>query len=183
MTEEATPTLRRRMRVMAGLIVLLLLVGLILAMQTKALQVFVVISESMVPTLEIGDRIMVDANARPRRFDVVSFQDPEKPDQPEEQLIKRIVGIGGDTIEIRNGLLIVNGETQYSDKVTTNLINWRDVSRMKVPPYHMFVLGGNRNNSYDSLNFGPVPISEVTGVLKFILWPAGRMGSVVDYEN
>lgn len=179
--DEAPPTLRRRLRVMSSLIVLVVLVGLLLAVQTKVLQVYIVISESMEPTLRIGDRILVDANAWPHRFDVVGFQDPEKPDKPEEQLIKRIVGVAGDEIEIRSGVLYINGEEQFSEKVTTNKINWRDIAPLRVPEDHLFVLGDNRNNSYDSLNFGPVRVSEVSGVMRYIIWPPSRIGAIPDF--
>ena len=167
---------------MTGLVVLLVLVGIILAMQSEALRVFKVISESMEPTLKVGDRILVDGQGYAERFDVISFQDPEKPNQPKEQLIKRIVGVQSDLVEIEGGILYINGEEQYSRQVTTNSLYWRDV-RQVVPPGHVFVLGDNRNNSYDSLNFGPVPIENITGILRFILWPPDDWGRVPDYED
>lgn len=167
---------------MVGLVVLLVLVGAILTLQSQVVQVLIVVSGSMEPTLQIGDRIIVDANAYPDRFAVVIVQDPERPNEPEEQLVKRIVGLEGDLIQIRGGILYINGEEQYSTHVTTNSLNWRDV-RVRVPVDHIFVLGDNRNDSYDSLNFGPVPYSMVRGVLSFIYWPPSHFGKVDDFST
>ena len=166
---------KTRLRLMAGLVVLLVLVGALMAFQTKAIQVLLVISGSMEPTLAVGDRILIDANGYAKRNSVVVVQDPNKPEQPEEQMVKRVVGVGGDVVEIRGGILYVNGKEQFSRHVASNSIHWRDV-HVRVPDHHLFLLGDNRNNSYDSLNFGPLHVSNVTGVLKFIIWPPKNWG-------
>lgn len=167
---------------MVGVIVLLLLIGLILALYSQALRIFVVVSGSMEPALQIGDRILIDAKGLPDRFDVVALQDPEHPHDPKEQLVKRIVGLEGDVIRIDGGILYINGEEQYSTQVTANRI-WADDMRVKVPMGHMFVLGDNRNESYDSINFGPVPMENLTGVLTYILWPPGRWGEIPQFYS
>lgn len=174
------PEPKNRARVMIGLIVLLVLLGGLLAIQSQAIQILVVISESMEPTLQIGDRILVDRGGFADRFSVVVLQDPEKSDEPQEQLVKRIVGVAGDSVEIRGGILYLNGKEQYSSHVTTNRVNWRDL-KIKVPDDHVFVMGDNRNNSYDSLNFGPVEDKYIRGVLSLVLWPPQRWGHVPNF--
>lgn len=167
---------------MVGLLVLLVLIAIIFALQTKALRIFVVVSESMEPTLLIGDRILIDAEGYPERFDVVAFQDPEKPNHPEEQLVKRIIGLEGDVVEIRGGILYINKQEQFSQLVASNQIFTRDM-RVKVPPGRMFVMGDNRNHSYDSVDFGPVPLENLSGILSLVLWPPGRWGSVEAFDQ
>lgn len=161
---------------------LIMLVGVMLAIHLEVIRIFVVVSDSMQPSLEVGDRILVDSAGVHQRFSIVSFQDPTRRHDPEEQLVKRVVALSGDSVEIEDGELFVNGELQLSSQVTSDIINWPDV-RLSVPQNHVFVLGDNRNNSFDSLNFGPVPKSEITGVLTLILWPPGRWGRLLPFES
>ena len=164
---------------MVGVIVLLILVGAILAIESDAVQVLIVTSGSMEPTLQIGDRILVDAAGDYGLYSVVVLDDP---DHPGEQLVKRIVGLGGDRVEVRDGILYLNGKEQYSTHVSSNEIYWRN-TKLRVPDDHVFVLGDNRNDSYDSLNFGPVPVDNVTGVLSFIIWPSGNWGRIPNFMS
>lgn len=166
-----------KMRALVGAVVLLLLFGAMAAIHFGAVRLFVVVSDSMEPTLAVGDRILVDSAGRYQRFSVISFQDPTRRHDPDEQLVKRIIGLPGDTVEIDDGEVFVNGELQLSPNVTSDLINWPD-TRMRVPIGHVFVLGDNRNNSFDSLNFGPVRESDISGVLTLILWPPARWGGI-----
>lgn len=182
MSEATATKFSTKIRLMAGFLVLLVLVAVILALQSQKIRIFIVVSESMEPTLAVGDRILVDANGYPDRYSVIAFQDPEKPDQPEEQLVKRVIGIEGDLVEIRDGILYVNGEEQYSRHVTTNRIPTSD-QRVRVPRDHVFVMGDNRYNSYDSVEFGAAPLANMTGVLTLIVWPPKRWGRVPDFKS
>lgn len=168
---ESMP-LRRRIRLMIGLLVLLLLVGINLAIYLHILQFNKVISGSMEPTLMVGDIIFSDANAIPERYDIVCLSDPEVAG---DRLVKRIMGVPGDVLKIEGGVIYLNGKDEYSEKIRGNSISWPD-TRIKVPREKVFLLGDNRNNSHDSLNFGPVSYANVRGVVKFIVWPPSRMG-------
>jgi len=170
-----------KLRAFIGAVVLLLLFAVMYAIHYDFIRIYVVVSESMAPTLEVGDRILVDSAGLYERHSIISFQDPTRRHNPDEQLIKRIVGMPGDRIEIRGGLLVVNGEPQYSPDVTSDVINWPDV-KVDVPLHHVFVLGDNRNNSEDSLNFGPLPETDISGVLTAIIWPPGRWGSIEEFD-
>ena len=170
-TGAVVPT-RRRLRVMASMLVLMLLMAALLAIASNKIQFEKVISGSMEPNLLIGDVVLVDANVFPSRYDIVCLKNPEK---PEEILVKRVIGLPGDEIAIRDGTLYIDGRKEVSDHVTTNDLAWRDI-RVRVPDDTLFVLGDNRNNSYDSLNYGPVPFANLTGTVKWIVRPLSRLG-------
>lgn len=176
------PTSGFKIRAAAGFVILGLLVSIMAAIQLRVVRIYVVVSESMSPTLQVGDRVLIDSAGLPERFSVVALQDPTRREDPDEQLVKRIIGVGGDEIELRDGELFLNGEVQKSDHVTSDLINWPDV-RVRVPIGHVFVLGDNRNESFDSLNFGTVSDRDITGLLKLILWPPRRWGPLEDFQD
>lgn len=178
-TEEIKqPNLRKRARIMIALIILLVLMGVNLAIGTGRLQIERVISGSMEPTLQISDVVLADRHAVPKRHDIVIVTDPE---QPGEKLIKRIIGMPGDTVQLEHGILYVNGKEDFSAQVSENTIHWTDV-RVRVPLGKVFVMGDNRNNSYDSLNFGPVSEDDIRGVMIATVWPPKRWGGVAKFE-
>lgn len=166
--------IRRRARLVIELTILLVLMGAILALASNKFQFEEVISASMTPTLRIGDIILTDANAAPRRYDVVCLISPEDPAR-EEKFVKRVMGLPGDIIMIQDGILSINGQEEYSKAIPDNKLVWYN-ERIKVPEGKIFLMGDNRNNSYDSLNFGPVPYENITGVVQFIVWPPSRWG-------
>jgi len=149
---------------------------------------FYVGSESMEPTLHgcqgcTNDHLLINELAydlgRPERGDIVLFQDPQGGEEP---LIKRVVGLPGDTLKIRGGKLFVNGELQREPYVI-NKPCLRGAPRtcsfgaITVPKGHVFVMGDNRAHSYDSRFFGPVPEGDLIGEALFRFWPPGRIGA------
>jgi signal peptidase I len=168
--EEASP--RRRSRLMIGLVILLALAAVNLAILAGKVQFEKVVSASMEPTLQVGDVIFSDADGSRDRYEVVCLMNPQVPD---EKLVKRIIGLPGDVIRIEDGILYLNGREEYSANITDNKISWPN-TKIKVPEDTVFVLGDNRNNTCDSLDFGPVPYDNIRGVVRGIVWPAGRWG-------
>ena len=144
---------------------------------------FYIGSESMVPTLQVWDRLLINKLAYdlegPERGDIVLFRDPEGGEEP---LIKRVVGVPGDEITVREGTLFLNGEPQKEPYVVKRACV-RGAPRtcsfdpVTVPKGHVFVMGDNRANSYDSRFFGPVPEETLIGEALFRFWPPGRAGS------
>jgi signal peptidase I len=139
---------------------------------------FYVGSGSMVPTLMVWDRILINKLAydfaEPQRGDIVLFESPEGEKDP---LIKRVVGVPGDTIEIRAGALYVNGRLQKEPYVNNDLRNLQSpYGPTEVPERHYFMMGDNRGNSADSRFFGPVPQRNLIGEALFRFWPPTRMG-------
>lgn len=140
---------------------------------------FYVGSESMVPTLKIWDRVLINKLAydldEPERGDIVLFESPAGGEGP---LIKRVVGLPGDTIEVSQGILFVNGERRREPYVNDEYRNLQGpYGPQTVPEDHVFVMGDNRANSQDSRFFGPVPEESLIGEALFRFWPPGRMGS------
>ena len=143
------------------------------------LEAFRIPSESMVPTLLVGDRVFVNKFiyrfAEPERGDVVVF---ESVNGGEEDLIKRIVAVAGDEIEVRNGTLLVNGEEQEEPYLNENLPFDDSYGPTRVPEGNVFVMGDNRANSADSRVFGPLPVENIEGEAFMRFWPPSRIGSL-----
>jgi signal peptidase I len=99
------------------------------------------------------------------------------PSQGEELLIKRVIGLPGETVEIRDGQVYVDGtllEEPFTDQSTHPGRN----STVTVPPLHIYVMGDNRDRSNDSRSFGPVPIDNVVGRAWLSYWPIEQLGFV-----
>jgi signal peptidase I len=165
---------RKRMRVMATLIILLMLIGVNLAIGSGKLQFDKVISESMEPTLMVGDVILSDANAVPKLYDIVVAQDPE---DAGSKLVKRVMGLPGQQIMLRSGILYIDGREEYSTRLYDNQIQHRDM-RLRVPQDTVFLVGDYRNNSVDSFTFGPVPYENIRGVVYYIMYPLSHTGKI-----
>lgn len=142
-------------------------------------EAFVIPSESMVPTLMVGDRVLAN------KF-IYDFTDPEKGDVAVfrsvevegEDLIKRVVGTPGDTVEVREGKLYVNGEPQNEPYIKKDGGISPPQQEFTVPEDSFFVMGDNRSNSRDSRFFGPVPEENLEGEAFVTFWPPGRLGTL-----
>ncbi len=139
---------------------------------------FYVGSESMVPTLRVWDRLLINKLAYdfsgPNRGDIVLFESPSGAKDP---LIKRVVGLPGETIELRDGTLYVNGEPREEPYLRERRPDGRSYGPQKVPEDHVFVMGDNRANSFDSRFFGPVPQENLIGESLVRFWPPTRVGA------
>ncbi len=167
--------------------------------QSFIIKAFMIPSSSMVPTLQIGDRIMVEKVTfyfrSPRRGDIIVFRYPPSDPQamntknklywPFEQMgetlklthrgtnvfVKRVVATGGETIELRKGILYINGRPKSEDGVIRDA---SDFGPVRVPEGMFFCMGDNRPNSRDSRVWGMVPKRSVIGRVFLIWWPPSR---------
>ena len=143
------------------------------------IQPFWIPTESMVPTLEVGDRLFVNKFVyrfwEPERGDIVVFDDV---DGGEDELIKRVVAVPGDRVRVVNGELRVNGELQDEPYVRVQRPNGSVYGPERVPEGHVFVMGDNRGNSQDSRFFGPVPVENIRGEAFLRFWPPSRIGPI-----
>lgn len=156
----------------------LVLTALVLALVIRAfvLQVFSIPSESMEPTLLVGDRIAVERVSyrftEPGRGDIVVFEGA--PGQP-PHLVKRVVGLPGDRVEIEGGTVRVNGRAL--DEPYVAWPDGRSSGPWRVPAGHLFFLGDNRGHSDDSrYGLGFVAEGRVVGRAILRIWPPARLG-------
>jgi signal peptidase I len=143
-------------------------------------EAFYIPSQSMVPTLKVQDRVLVNKFiyrfSEPERRDIVVFQSVEGGG---EDLIKRVVGLPGDEIAVRGGRLFVNGEPQTEPYVNKKFPDRSTFAPTRVPKGHYFMMGDNRANSRDSRFFGPVPEKNIEGEAFLRFWPLDRIGSLL----
>ena len=160
------------------LVAFVLVFGLIRPFVVEA---FRIPSESMVPTLEVGDRVLANKFiyrfTEPARGDVVLFDSVEE--GSEDTLIKRVAGVEGDEIRVQGGTLFVNGEPQDEPYLNQYVPDQSTpYGPETVPKDHVFVLGDNRGNSGDSRVFGPVPVENIKGEGFLVFWPPAHIGPV-----
>ena len=142
------------------------------------MEAFYIPSESMVPTLEVGDRVFVNKFGyrfwEPEQGDIVVFRSVEG---GEEDLIKRVVGVPGDRVAVRNGVLRVNGEPQEESYVNDGRPRDRSsYGPTRLSEGEVFAMGDNRGNSRDSRFFGPVPVENIEGEAFMVFWPPTHIG-------
>jgi signal peptidase I len=167
-----------------------------IVIRTFVIQAFKIPSGSMIPTLKVGDHILVTkfllgtpvdipftnitlfrmpGLRNPERGDVVVFKFPQ---DPSRDFIKRVIGIGGDVVQEKNKQIYVNGKklvepyTQHvDDHIDPANVDPRDnFGPVTVPKGTIFVMGDNRDESYDSRFWGFVPLSAVKGKAIIIYW-------------
>ena len=146
--------------------------------QPFIVQAFRIPSESMVPTLEVKDRVLANKFiyrfTEPERGDIVVFDSVESDDT----LIKRVVGLEGDEIRVQGGLLFVNGEPQQEPYLNEEETFRGYYGPSTVPEGHVFVMGDNRGNSADSRVFGPLPSDNVKGEAFLRFWPISKISGL-----
>ena len=175
---------------------ILIAIALVLAVIVKAFlfQAFYIPSGSMEDTLQINDRVMVNKLSfrfgEVKRFQVVVF-DPangDKPDEslpakiarnvlesiglatPESDLIKRVIGLPGETVEVRNNKVFIN-DTAIAEPYLSKDVRMRNFGPVEVPEGEYFVMGDNRNSSQDSRIIGTIPEGDIIGRAFVIMWP------------
>ncbi len=173
--------------------------------KTYLVSPFFIPSNSMVPTILPADKIMVNKLSYrmgdPHRGDIIVFHNPSTfgDDNSDESIpekvvrnvleaigvrtgrpddfIKRIIGLPGDTLEIRDEQVYINGDAITEDYLPPG-VHMPDFERQTIPQAHFFVMGDNRDNSIDSRSWGLVPEEEIVGEAFVRIWPIDRLGAV-----
>jgi signal peptidase I len=163
-----------------------------LVIKTFLFQAFYIPSESMKPTLNVGDRVLVnkvsyrvhDVN----RGDIVVFETPPRAKDANgtiKDLVKRVIGLPGETVEAHGGVVFVNGrqldEPYLQNGVRTCALNSApgdcvDIAATTVPSGDVFVMGDNRTASKDSRAFGAIKESSIVGRVFVRIWPVTDLG-------
>ncbi len=141
-------------------------------------------SDSMLPTLEVGDRVVVEKISYlfrpPARSDIIVFNPPVQLQiqgyDRDQAFIKRIIGTPGKTIAIQQGKVYLNDAPLAEDYIAEP--PKYQMGQVKVPSEHLFVMGDNRNNSNDSHVWGFLPKDNIIGRACFRFWPISRIGSI-----
>jgi signal peptidase I len=174
-------------------------VVLAVLLRTFVAQAFSIPSESMLPQLQVGDRVVVSRLAYslhdPRRGDIVVFDAPgevrqERPGVAErgvqvvlesvglrqastEEFIKRVVGLPGEVVEGRDGSVLIDGRYVIEPYLPVGTVT-SEFPPTLVPEDEIFVMGDNRGSSMDSRVFGPIAVESVVGRAIGRIWPPGR---------
>jgi signal peptidase I len=147
---------------------------------------YTVKGESMMPTIQDGNYLLVSKIGDIKRFDKITFHAPDS----DEDYIKRVIGLPGDKIEMKNDILYINGKAynepylkEYKKNLSANQVLTPDftlkelTNKTTIPQGYLFVLGDNRSISKDSRSFGLISIKSVTGKVAVRLWPFNKIGS------
>lgn len=202
MESSATMKAKSTFREYAEAIIMALVLALFI--RTFIVQAFKIPSGSMIPTLAIGDHILVNKLSygvripfvekyliefgAPARGDVIVFIYPE---DRSKDFIKRVIGVAGDNVEVRNKKVFINGKAvedshahfEGYDPQLGGTVNGDNYGPKVVPEGHVFVMGDNRDRSYDSRFWGYVSLSEVRGKAFLIYWSWDGIDRWVRWER
>ena len=180
----------------------LLLTALVIAVVIKTflVQPFWIPSESMLPTIEVNDRVMVNKLAfdlgELERGDIVVFRDPAEPEIEEtvpeavirsvleavgvrtrgrDDLIKRVIGLPGETVTIEDNRVHIDG-VAIDEPYLSETSSMPDEGPFEVGEEQVFVMGDNREFSFDSRRFGPIPQEDLVGEAFLTIWPLSHFG-------
>lgn len=183
---------------------ILIAVVLALFIRTFVVQAFKIPSGSMKPTLLVGDHILVNKFIygikipfvditlipvkKPKQGDIVVFKFPE---DPKKDFIKRVIGVEGDTIEIQNKKVYINNkqfEDPYGNYLDPHIIPGEarprdNLGPVTIPPDSLFVMGDNRDHSYDSRFWGFINLSAVKGKAFIIYWSWDKENTGVRWKR
>ncbi len=153
-----------------------------LVIKTFLFQAFYIPSGSMEPALQIGDRVLVNKLSYDlgdiERGDIIVFHRPEQVDDAEiAEFIKRVIGLPGDRVEARDGVVHVNGVALDEDYLAPGT-STAGLGTLVVPADQVLVLGDNRSDSTDGRVFGPIPVDDIVGQAFVRVWPLSDLGGL-----
>jgi signal peptidase I len=186
---EARPRRSTGAWLLEWVVILVVILGFTFLLRAFVIQTFSIPSGSMLPTLQIGDRIVVDKlDFHVHRGSIVVFKRPPLEEQDYPDLVKRVVGLPGETVTAKDGNIYIDGKLlaepwlpKGPDAYTAPIPGDPHpqfnlpAGGVKVPPDEYFVMGDNRTNSEDSRWFGPIPRSLIVGRAVAVVWPFSQI--------
>ena len=180
--EEGTPA-RTGKSILSFVLMVAAVFAFVWLMKTFVYQAYTIPTGSMENTIMVGDMLFAEKisylHGEPEPGDIVTFQDPRSSES--RVLIKRVIAVGGQTIDIADGMVWIDGEAleePYVVGVTAPLASYDVSYPYTVPDGCIWVMGDNRQNSSDSRAFGAVSLDNVLERAVFIYWPFSHFGSV-----
>lgn len=171
--------------VLDWLLTIVIAVCLSLGIRTYVAEAMWIPSESMAPTLKIGDHLLIDKLLYKisgiKRGDIIVFNPPQAANLDDKVLIKRVIALPGETIAIKNGLVYINGMPLNEPYIFEKAIH--DFGPYIVPNDAVFVMGDNRNNSYDSRSWGALPVNNIIGKAELRYYPLNKIGILGQAKN
>ena len=180
--EQATKRAERKRSAISWGLTIALAIGLTVVVKTWFYQPYSIPSGSMIPTLEVGDRVVVSKlNTDPGRGDIIVFDRPANDPAPDadapEVLIKRVIGLPGERVTAVDGQVYIDGkplrEDYLPDGTRTEISN-----PITVPDGELLVMGDNRQYSQDGRVFGPISKDLIVGRAILRIWPLDRFGKL-----
>lgn len=159
-----------------------IVVAFIMALIIRAffVQVFWIPSSSMEPTLDIQDRIVVNKVSYhfrgPKRYEIVVFRQVGEEASPKKDIIKRVIGLPGEKLELKDGIVYINNQPLNEEHPMNR--DFADFGPVKVPPKSYFMMGDNRPASADSRYWGFLPEKNIIGPAFFRIWPLRKIGLI-----
>lgn len=185
---EATPAKKGKSKTREYLETFVIALALAFFVRATVAEARYIPSESMVPTLEVGDRLIVEKISyhfsQPERGDIVVFNPPPRANGNGNAFIKRVVGLPGEKIAILEGKVWIDGKPLEEPYIAEAPVymqpDWDAIGIPGgvIPKDMVFVMGDNRNNSQDSHVWGGLPVKNIIGQTIFRFWPINRLGVV-----
>jgi signal peptidase I len=152
-----------------------------LVIQAFLVQAFYIPSSSMEPTLGVGDRVLVNKLSYEvhdvNRGDLVVFERPDGAEGEIKDLIKRVIGLPGESVEIRDGAVVIDGRVLDEPYLADDEV-LAEFAPTEVPDDTVFVMGDNRDDSRDSRVFGPISTDSIVGRAFVRVWPLTDLGTL-----
>jgi len=191
--EPGKPSSSRRQALVEWVVIIVVALVAALLIKTFVIQAFYIPSGSMEPTLKPGDRVLVNKLSYDFHSvhigDIIVFRRPPRDTTPGiDDLIKRVVALGGETVQVKDCGVWVDGKEEkqpwepkgWQNPLSEYCTTWPAGAFLPnpytVPKGYVFVMGDNRGNSYDSRYWGPLPDSYIVGRAFVRIWPPGRIG-------